>query len=122
MKKGPGVGCVCNVANGSRHVRHASAIRVFMVGIQREDWLRARNAQFVRLSSICGNECGDTCGMARCCVQAARQGIVPVLPEEDVERLDAAEAIEKMACEGRDWQDVGSVVSACPTVCGSWML
>ena len=45
-------GCACNVANGSRHVRHASAIRVFMVGIQREDWLRARNAQFVRLSSI----------------------------------------------------------------------
>ena len=33
---------------------------------------------------------------------------MPVLPEEDVERLDAAEAIErKKACEGRDWQDVG---------------
>ena len=35
-----------------------------MVGIQREDWLRARNAQFVGLRSICGNDCGDTCGMA----------------------------------------------------------
>ena len=27
-------GCACNVANGSRHVRHALVIRVFMVGIQ----------------------------------------------------------------------------------------
>ena len=42
---------------------------------------------------------------------------MPVLPEDDVERLDAAEAIE-----GRDWQDVGSAVSTCPTVCGSWTL
>ena len=30
-----------------------------------------------------------------CCVQAAREGMVPVLPAEDVERLDAAEAIER---------------------------
>ena len=45
---------------------------VFMVGIQREDWLRA---QFVRLSSICGNDCGDTCGMAHAvaCKQRVRE-------------------------------------------------
>ena len=58
----------------SRHVRHASVIKVFTVGIQREDWLRARNAQFVGLSSICGNDCGDTCGMAQAvaCKQRVR--------------------------------------------------
>ena len=76
-----------------------------MVGIQREDWLRARNAQFVRLSSICWNDCGDTCGRAP--RQAAREGMVPVLPEEDVERLDAAEAIQRKICAragiGRMW-------------------
>ena len=31
----------------------------------------------------------------RRCVQAAREGVVPVLPVEDAERLDAAEAIER---------------------------
>ena len=31
----------------------------------------------------------------RRCVQAAREGMVPVLPVGEVERLDAAEAIEK---------------------------
>ena len=43
----------------------------------------------------------------RRCVQAAREGMVPVLPEEDVERLDAAEAIERerraRAGIGRMW-------------------
>ena len=68
-------GCACNVANGSSHVRHASVIKVLMVVIQREDWLRARDAQFVGLSSICGNDCGDTCGMAHAVAcKAAREG------------------------------------------------
>ena len=49
--------------------------QVFMVGIQREDWLRARNAQFVGLSSVCGNDCGDTCGLAHAvaCKQRVRE-------------------------------------------------
>ena len=68
-------GCARNVANVSRHVRHASAISVFMVGIEREDWLRARNVQFVGLSSICGSDCGDTCVMshAAACKQRVRE-------------------------------------------------
>ena len=55
-------GWACNVAHGSRHVRHASVIKVFMVGIQREDWLRGRNAQFVGQTSMCGSDRGGPSG------------------------------------------------------------
>ena len=48
---------------GSRHERRASAIRAFMVGMQRGNWLRDRNAQFAEQSSTCGSDCGDTCDM-----------------------------------------------------------
>ena len=58
-------GCVCDVASGSRHERHASAIEAFMVGIQRGNWLRSRNAHYAEQSSICGSDCGDTCDVER---------------------------------------------------------
>ena len=68
-------GCECNVANGSRDDRHASAIRVFMAGIQPENWLRARNAQYVEQGSKCGSDFGDTCDMERAvaCKQPVRE-------------------------------------------------
>ena len=84
----------------------------------------ARNAQFVRLSSICGNDCGDTFGMAHAvaCKQRVREWcrcsqwrMLSALTQPKRSR-------KKKACEGRDWQDVGSALSTCPTTYGSWKL
>ena len=113
-------GCACNVANGSRHIGHQGVhggdpTRRLAAGsrcpvCRTEFHLRERLRRHLRYGT-------------RRCVKAAREGMVPVLPEEDVERLDAVEAVErKKACEGRDWQDVGSAVSTCQTMYGSWML
>ena len=67
-------GCVCGVASSSRHERHASAIRAFMAGTEQEAWLRARNARFVEQRSICGSDCGDTCGMEHAVVYDSSRG------------------------------------------------